>query len=138
MSIGRKIARNQARKAMAGVPNLAALGDAVKALSNLDKVKQLNDLLGLVQEIMPRLVEVQQACAGLIQEKADLERKVHRDSAAILGVIAHVAKLQPEAVQELYEEIAASWDAENPLPDVGAMVEPPAPALSAGETTTSA
>lgn len=114
MGIARKIGRNQARKSVAG------LGDALKALSNLDQVKDLNALLGLVREVMPRLIEVQGACAALIQERKDLERSIHRDRAVLLGMISHFTRIQPDAVLEHYEEMVRQWDAENPLPPVGA------------------
>ena len=112
MGIGRKIARNQARKAVGD------LGEAVKALSNLEQVKNLNELLGLVRQVVPRLIETQQACAGLIQEKVDLERKLERDRVVTLGLISFLSKTQPELVLAKFQDLSDQWDLDNPPPAV--------------------
>lgn len=99
------------------------LADAAKALTNIDKVKDLNTLLGVMQEMGPHLEETRSLCAMLIQDKKDLERRIERQEASLLRVLG----AQDRGLLVRYQSALEEWDRENPMEEVSR-----APSFQAG------
>jgi hypothetical protein len=115
-AFGRKITRTQQKATLKNV-DTAKLVEATKALGNIDQVKQLNELLGVVLQIEPMLGELRTVCAMLIQEKLVLERKVQRLEAVLPNFGADVG-VSSDYLQQKLATLLAEWDAANPIGEV--------------------
>jgi hypothetical protein len=115
-AFGRKLARAQQKTALKNM-DTAKLAEAAKALGNIDQVKQLNDLLGVVLQIEPMLGELRTVCAMLIQEKLVLERKVQRLEEVLPKLLAHIGA-DTDFYKARLRQLLAEWDVNNPPPSV--------------------
>lgn len=135
-AFGRKITRTQQKTALKNV-DTAKLAEAAKALGNIEQVKQLNELLGVVLQIEPMLGELRTVCAMLIQEKLVLERKAQRLEAVIPKLVAGLGAGE-DYFRARFEQLLAEWDAANPIGEVELpeavqpALEDEPPALAAG------
>jgi hypothetical protein len=118
---GRKLAK---RKLNVSRESLERLAGAAQALSNLDQVKQLNDLLAAVREITPHLEETRTLCAMLIQDKLDMERKNECREYAIRKVLEEIPLGGGgQNAFEVYGRACERWELENPEEPVRAHLE---------------
>lgn len=124
MSYLRKMQKKRLQSSKTSIETMA---QAAQALGNIDKVKDLNALLGLVQEVAPHLEETRTLCVMLIQEKRDLDRKVARQEAAFRAV------LSPEQLSH-FDAALEAWDEANPLEDIAPVLEAPTSTPHAGAT----
>jgi len=94
--------------------SLEKLTAATKALSNLDQVKQLNDLLGVVREVTPYLEETRTVCAMLIEENKGLERRLARQEHGIRLALSSMTLESGRSLLDIYERETEAWDKANP------------------------